>query len=174
MKHLKSVFLITVLFLMACKPEEKTIETKESITSTFYLIRHAEKDRSDSLNTNPNLTEKGFLRAENWSTVFKDISFDAVYSTDYNRTRATALPTATKNNLELIIYNPETIDIPDFLNENEGKNILIVGHSNTTPKFINTILERDTYKDIDDNNFSNLYTITVTDGKITSNLLYIN
>ena len=134
----------------------KNCRPSKNLTSTFYLIRHAKKDRSDSLNTNPNLTEKGLLRAERWSHVFKNISFDAVYSTDYNRTRTTALPTAIKNNLELTIYDPKTINITDFLNHNKGKNILIVGHSNTTPTFLNAILKSETYKDIDDHNFSNL------------------
>lgn len=174
MKHLKLIFLITVLFLTACKPEEKTTDPDKKLTSTFYLIRHAEKDRSDSANTNPHLTEKGLLRAEKWSTVFKNISFDAVYSTDYNRTRETALPSVIKNNLNLTIYNPKNINIPEFLNDNKGKNVLIVGHSNSTPTLANTILKKEMYNDIDDDNNGNLYTITITEDKITSNLLYIN
>lgn len=174
MKHLKSVFLITILFLAACKQEEETIEPDKKLTSTFYLIRHAEKDRRDSLNSNPHLTEKGILRAEKWSAIFKNISFDAIYSTDYHRTRETALPTAIKNNLELNIYNPITINITDFLSDNKGKNILIVGHSNTTPTYANAILKNETYKDIDDDNNGNLYIITINEDKITSNLLYIN
>jgi broad specificity phosphatase PhoE len=174
MKYLKLVFLITILFLTTCKPEEKTIVPIEKPTSIFYLIRHAEKNRSDSLNSNPHLTDKGTLRAEKWSHVFKNISFDAVYSTDYNRTRATALPTAIKNNLELTIYDPKTIKATDFLNNNKGKNILIVGHSNSTPTLVNAILKSETYKDIDDYNFSNLYTVTINGDEITSSLLFID
>tara|TARA_R110002049_G_scaffold296820_2_gene485248 strand:+ start:2563 stop:3087 length:525 start_codon:yes stop_codon:yes gene_type:complete len=174
MKPLKLVFLIIVLFLTACKQKEKPIEPNKKPTSTFYLIRHAEKDRSDSLNLDPHLTEKGLLRAEKWRDIFENISFDAVYSTDYNRTRETALPTAIKNNLELIIYNPKTINITDFLNDNKGKNILIVGHSNTTPTFVNAILKSETYKDIDDGNNGNLYTITINGDKITNSLVFIN
>lgn len=174
MKHLKLVLLITILFITSCKQKEKTIEPDKEPTSTFYFIRHAEKDRSDSLNSNPHLTEKGLLRAEKWRTVFKNISFDAVYSTDYNRTRETALPTAIKNNLELNIYNPRNINATEFLNTNKGKNVLIVGHSNTTPTFVNAILKNETYKNIDDANNGNLYTITINGDKVTSNLLFID
>jgi len=39
--------------------------------STYYLIRHSEKDRSDTTNKNPDLTEKGVLRALRWSELFK-------------------------------------------------------------------------------------------------------
>ena len=55
--------------------------------STYYLIRHAEKQIVN--NPNPELTDKGILRAGNWAVIFKDIKFDAVYSTDYLRTIAT-------------------------------------------------------------------------------------
>ena len=71
---------------------------QESSPSTYYFIRHAEKDRSDKTNKNPELTEKGNKRAENWSIVFENVDFDLIYSTKYNRTIQTAEPTATKQN----------------------------------------------------------------------------
>ena len=46
---------------------------KEQRTTTYYLIRHAEKDRTDSLNRNPNLTEQGLERAKKWANYFKNI-----------------------------------------------------------------------------------------------------
>ena len=61
-------------------------------TTTYYFIRHAEKDRTDPNNANPKLTPKGHQRAVKWSEVFQEVSFDAVYSTDYSRTIETALP----------------------------------------------------------------------------------
>jgi hypothetical protein len=46
------------------------------------------------------------------------------------------------------------------LKQMEGKNVLIVGHSNTTKYVVNGLLERDTPRaDIPDNDFDNLYIV---------------
>lgn len=164
MKKLLIILLTTIFTFPSCaeKPEKK-----EDIT-TYYLIRHAEKDRSDSANRNPNLTEVGLERAVNWAEHFKTVKFDMVYSTDYNRTKQTAMPTAIANSLELQFYNPSDMKIEEFMEKTKGKTVLIVGHSNTTPKFTNQLLGEDKYEDIDDNNNSNLYVVTVTkDSKIS-------
>ena len=163
-----SIVLLTGFFSYSQKEESKTS------VSTFYFIRHAEKDRSDANNKNPHLTEIGVFRAEKWSEVLKNISFDAVYSTNYFRTRETAQPTALKNNLDITIYDPNTIDAPSFLKENRGKNVLVVGHSNTTPAFVNAILGSHKYEEIEDGNNGNLYIITVNNEDISDTLLYIN
>lgn len=142
-------------------------------STTYYLIRHAEKDRSDSLNHDPHLTQKGKDRAEYWSRVFSNIKFDAIYSTDYFRTKETALPTATKNSLDLTIYNTNELNINQFLKDTKGKNVLIVGHSNSTPKFVNAILGNKIYDMIADDNNANLYIVTITNSEISSQLLFI-
>ena len=63
---------------------------QEVAKSTYFLIRHAEKDRSDSENKNPSLTEKGKQRAILWSQILADYGVEAVYATDYKRTQETA------------------------------------------------------------------------------------
>ena len=42
----------------------------------IYLIRHAEKDRSDIKNRNPELKDLGKKRALKWVQVFKNIELD--------------------------------------------------------------------------------------------------
>ncbi len=145
-----------------------------SKTTTYYFIRHAEKDRSDKTNKNPHLTEAGKKRAEHWSNIFKHIKFDAVYSTGYNRTKETAKPTAAKNGVELILYHPRNLNKERFLNDTEGKTVLVVGHSNSTPTFVNSILGYKKYDHIDDRNNGNLYIITIIDEKISDQVLEIN
>lgn len=175
MKHISIIILSILLLLTSCKNKEKVIESKASkLTSTYFFIRHAEKDRSDSNNENPHLIDLGKQRAQHWSEVFKNINFDAVYSTNYNRTIETAKPTASKNNLDLVLYDPKTINFPKFLKDTAGKTILVIGHSNTTPDFVNTILGSKKYNDIDDSNNSNLYIVTIFGDQISDNLLYIN
>ena len=144
-------------------------------TTTYYFIRHAEKDRSDKTNKDPNLIQKGVLRAAKWSFVLENIEFDAVYSTNYNRTKQTAQPTAEKKGLEVTIYDPRQLFSEEFANNTLGKTVLVVGHSNTTPAFVNAVLGMKKYDSIDDNNNANLYIVTISpSGEKSDTLLVIN
>lgn len=170
MKSLFTLLLIIAFNSPVCS-QEKHADTE---TTTYYLIRHAEKDRSDKTNRNPELTKVGKKRAKNWKKHFKTINFDAVYSTDYNRTKQTAQPTAKKNKVDVTIYDPRQLYSEDFQKATKGKTVLVVGHSNTTPQFVNKILGKKKYKDIDDNDNSQLFIITISDGKITDEVRSIN
>ncbi|MCG1036897.1 SixA phosphatase family protein [Polaribacter sargassicola] len=159
MKKLLFLFVFTFCLFSACSSDE---------TTTYYLIRHAEKERTNNTNRNPNLTEKGLKRADNWAKYFKEIHLDAVYSTDYNRTQQTAKPTAASKNLEIISYNPRNMYDSIFKAETKGKTVLIVGHSNTTPAFANKILDEKKYKDMDDSDNASLFIVTISGDKKTS------
>ena len=135
MKHL----LFILLFVLAIGPVNAQ-ETDNNETTTLYFIRHAEKDRSNPDNKDPHLSEVGVLRALKWSYVFEKAPIDAVYSTAYHRTIETATPTANTKNVDITTYDPRAMDITAFLNDNRGKTVLIVGHSNTTPVLVNQII----------------------------------
>lgn len=161
--------LVVVFVLLFCSFTSFAQEV-----TTYYLIRHAEKDRSDKTNSNPELTDLGHQRALRWSSVFENVTFDAVYSTNYLRTIATAKPTASAKGLEIQFYNPRELYSKDFQQETLGKTVLVVGHSNTTPQFVNAILGIDRYTDIQDNNNANLYIVTRIKEETTSVLLKID
>jgi len=61
-----------------------------------------------------------------------------------------------------------------FLKDTNGKTVLIVGHSNTTPDFANKLLHKEMFESIDDNNNGNLYIVTVTGETRTVQLLTLN
>ena len=174
MKLFNLTFIILIFTFSSCEKKITTVETPSLEKSTYYFIRHAEKDRSNPEDNNPNLTDTGKARAANWSQIFKNIKFDAVFSTDLNRTRSTAQPSAIKNDLELTLYNPKDLNVTSFLKETEGKTVLVVGHSNTTPQFVNMVIGNEKYEDINDNQFGNLYMVTIGDGDISDQLLVIN
>ena len=155
---------------------EGPLEKEEIVekTTTYYLIRHAEKDRSDKTNRNPHLTEVGKQRAQNWAEVLKDVKFDMVYSTDYNRTKETAAPTAKANNIDVSFYDPRNINPKEFMDTTKGKTVLIVGHSNTTPMFTNGLLGKKKYDMIADDNNANLYVVTVIGDTKTSTVLKVD
>ena len=61
-----------------------------------------------------------------------------------------------------------------FQNKTKGKTVLVVGHSNTTNVFANKVLGVEKYDKINDSNNSNLYIVTLIDGKPSAILLKIN
>jgi len=91
---IRKIILVLLIVINAFK-----VNAQETDITTYYFIRHAEKERTDITNKNPDLTEKGQQRAENWSTVFKNVDFDFIYLTNYNRTIQTATPTPKSKNL---------------------------------------------------------------------------
>ena len=147
--------LAVLLVLLFC-----SINSFAQEITTYYLVRHAEKDRSDKTNSNPELIDQGNHRALKWSSVFENVTFEAVYSTNYLRTIATAKPTATAQGLAIQFYNPRELYSKEFRQATMGKTVLVVGHSNITPQFVNAILGIDRYADIQDNNNANLYIVT--------------
>ncbi len=169
----KLVFLLLLTAFCCESNQSKNNETFKENT-TYYFIRHAEKDRTDKTNKDPKLIEKGIERARKWQETFKNISFNAVYSTNYLRTKETAQPTATKNNIDLTFYNPKAINYEHFKKQTKGKTVLVVGHSNTTPAFVNAIIGKKKYTEINDRNNANLYIVTIINNKISDQLLYIN
>lgn len=118
------------------------------------------------------LNEKGILRAQRWSEIFKKIEIDKILSTDTKRTISTVIPTSRDKKIEIKIYSPDKIEYESFLKENKGRKVLIVGHSNTIPETTNKLIKKDHYGQIEDNNNSNLYYVNICNGIITHELLY--
>ena len=169
------VLLLAVLTLVAaCKESGKTYVSEKENTSVYYFIRHAEKDRSDSTNKNPSLTLQGLERANKWALFFKDKNIAAVYSTNYKRTQQTALPIAKEQNLEIISYTAKELISEKFIADNKGKNIVIVGHSNTTPELVNSLLGEKKYEDIADRENNNVFIVTLKKNKTTAKRVKVN
>ena len=169
------VLLLAVLTLVAaCKESGKINLAEKENTSVYYFIRHAEKDRSDSTNKNPSLTIQGLERANKWALFFKDKNIAAVYSTNYIRTQQTALPIAKEQNIEIISYTAKELISEKFIANNKGKNIVIVGHSNTTPELVNSLLGEKKYEDIADSENNNVFIVTLNKNKTTAKRVKVN
>lgn len=163
---MKKLFLAIILIYSI------SIQAQNTNSTTYYIIRHAEKVLKTS-DENPELTKKGKKRAIYWSEVFQHVKFDMVYSTNLKRTLSTASPTAKSKGLKIQLYNPKNQNSKEFIQKTKGKTVLIVGHSNTIPSFINKIIGKKKYSDIAETNYSNLYIVTVLNGKTSDLLLKI-
>ena len=143
--------------------------------TTYYFIRHAEKDTSNAEEKDPVLTEAGIKRAEKWAEIFKEVSFDLIFSSDFKRTKETAQKITGSQNLEIQVYHPAELNDEYFQQKTKGKTVLVIGHSNTNPRFVNSILGEEKYSDIDDKESGSLFIVSVSpEGAKTSQVLYIN
>ena len=142
--------------------------------STFYLIRHAEKVRTDKSDKDPKLNEYGMLRAIKWQEYFSDKNISKIYSTNYKRTLETVKPIQESSDIIPIIYSPSDIDYKNFIMSNKIEVVLIVGHSNTIPDFVNGLINENVYSQIDDLNNSNLYVVNICESGISHKLLKID
>lgn len=152
-------------------PYEKAYVQKPT---TYYLIRHAEKDLSDKSNRNPHLSEVGMARAKNWAKILGAAKLDMVYSTDYFRTKETAAPIAKANNVEVTLYNPRDFNPEDFIKKTNGKTVLIVGHSNTTPILTNSLIKDKKYQQISEEVYGNVYIVNLDKDTVNSILLSLD
>jgi len=171
MKVLKTLLIIFLVFgVFSCKEDPIVVDT----VSTFYFIRHAEKDRTDAENVDPELTQEGLGRAMHWAEILDDVAIDAIYCTDYERTQMTAAPIAVKKNLTVQIYDPGTIDIDQFKADNLNKKVFVVGHSNTTPDFVNKMIGQEKYGQLDDHQNGSLFIVEIVNGIATDMRLNFN
>ena len=120
-------YLTIILIILGFQSDVGAQKNNEIFT--IYLVRHSEKDSTPN---DPPLTLCGELRSESLSSFLSAVKLDAVYSTNYNRTKNTALPTAISKGLEIKQYNPQ--ELSDFakLLIDRKQDALVVGHSNTT------------------------------------------
>lgn len=177
MKRTNLIYVV-ILFLsiISCKDDQKNTDELdgETVISTFYFIRHAEKDRSDTENIDPELTQMGLGRAMHWAEILDDVELDAIYTTDYQRTAMTAAPISVKKDITVQYYDPQNVDIEQFKANNLYRNVLVVGHSNTTPDFVNKMIGEDKYYEMEDDDNGSLFIIQTINDKVTSQRLHIN
>ena len=107
---------------------------------TIFLVRHAEKCNEPA--GDPDLTEYGRQRAQDLTRVLMDVELDAIYSTPFKRTLNTALPLAQMHGVKIIETPAESGFMEAMVSRikaGRAHNILISGHSNTTPVVVNLL-----------------------------------
>ncbi|WP_084708522.1 histidine phosphatase family protein [Hymenobacter norwichensis] len=103
------------------------------ITTTIYVVRHAEKDLTPNL-PDPLLTPAGQQRALALrDTLLRHRPLSAIFSTATTRTRATAEPLAQALGLTIQDYDAKQLPtlVARIRRDYAGQKVLVVGHSNT-------------------------------------------
>jgi 2,3-bisphosphoglycerate-dependent phosphoglycerate mutase len=136
---------------------------QETKITTFILVRHAEKNLNQSGN-DPELSEDGKARTARLTALFQNAQIDAVYSTEFKRTRQTVEALAQSRSLAVTSYQPMVKDDFDLmLKKHQGQTVLVSGHSNTIPHLINYLVGEDKYKSFADDDYGNLVIVSVTE-----------
>lgn len=139
-------------------------------TSTYILLRHAEKDTSAAgatmMKADPPLSEQGKQRAEKLVQVLANYTPDEIYSTNYIRTQSTVAPLSKKFNKSVELYDNKNLkDFSEKLLQLKGKTVVVAGHSNTTPRLVNLLIGENRYPDLDERVYDLLWIVTVAGGK---------
>ena len=162
-------FFLLAAFMSACKGVRKSAVSDLPVT-TIFLVRHAEKVKDGR--KDPALTPAGVARAERLSKHLASTNIQQVYTTDYQRTRSTALPTAEHFKVELKIYNPrDTAFYQQLLTKHAGQSILVVGHSNTIPSLTNRLIGQQKYDQLKESAYGKLFLVTKSGQKAHSIVL---
>lgn len=110
-------------------------------TTTVILVRHAEKAAEPA--GDPPLTSAGQARARALLDAVRHAGVTAVITTQFERTRATAAPTAKALGItpEVVTASGRTHaqDVADAIRKHSGQTVLVVGHSNTVPEIIHAL-----------------------------------
>lgn len=102
---------------------------------TWLIVRHADRDGNHD-----SLTEAGHERAKDLAALAKVLRVSAIYSTDFQRTRGTAQPTADAGNLEIQTYQQVSGDwLKEVRQANPSGVVLIVAHSNTVGAIVSEL-----------------------------------
>lgn len=131
--------------------------------TTLIFVRHAEKANDDP--RDPSLNTKGQERAQALKELLvKDYELSAIYSTPYKRTRLTAQPAAKQFGLDIQEYgfdNPASL-AKTWVEQHKGEVVLILGHSNTTPYFVNMMLGEERFEQLDEDEYGKIFIVKLT------------
>ena len=157
--------LLIVLALCVCSSFSAfSAEEKATEFTRIILFRHAPKasvkdgaDRKD-----PPLNKRGLIIAEAFSDLADIYGISAIYSTNLKRTKDTVKPLAAKASLVIntsISPFDYTSQLEDIITNHPRKTVVIVGHSNTVPGFINYLLPEENMLDLAEDAYSDLFII---------------
>ncbi len=129
---------------------------------TVILLRHAEKDLTDEDAINPDLSAAGRQRAENLIAIAEKYQPDAIYSTNYERTRATVRPFARSKRAFTQIYDErDLLALKEAILSGKFKRLVVVGHNNTTPALVNLLLGEAKYKPLGENEYDKIWIVKI-------------
>ncbi|RAU82345.1 histidine phosphatase family protein [Pontibacter arcticus] len=161
-----SLFLLSFYSCQTSVPaaNNNTTDSTQAGTTTIYVVRHAEKDTSDSKNQDPNLSEAGRKRANALRDLYDQEAIAAFYATKYVRTSQTLQPLAAVKKMEIRTYEGHDFEglKQQIMQNHKGKTVFVAGHSNTVLSIIKAFGATPPREEIRDEEYSYIFTIKVS------------
>lgn len=136
-------------------------------STAIYVVRHAE--RASSTDPDSPLNEAGVARAHALADALGDAGVDAIITSQFVRTQATAAPLAERLGLPVQV---ERVSDPEgssqalarrILADHAGKTVLVVGHSNTVPLIVRALGGVEVGP-LDDSDYGDIFLVVVRPG----------
>ncbi|MEO5912371.1 MAG: histidine phosphatase family protein [Pelobium sp.] len=159
---MKRMFSILLLLLAL------NIQSFAQKATKIWVVRHGEKETSDPKNLDPALTAIGNQRANALKALLSKEKISYIFSTPYNRTKQTALPTANNRLVEVQTYNGANSNA--FAEKIKalpaGKNILIVAHSNTVLPIVKALGAETDLKNLSEDDYDFIFELRIKGEKV--------
>ncbi|KQS41125.1 phosphoglycerate mutase family protein [Pedobacter sp. Leaf194] len=150
----KLLIFLSVIFLFFNLAKAQTTE--------IWIVRHAEKDRSDPQEKNPDLSEEGKVRAGDLAKYLKKENIDVAFSTPYKRTRQTLDSLVIP---KVINYTDIKALVDTIKTSYAGKKIIIAGHSNTVLEIIEAFGGKRPREELTDDDYDFIFHLNVKGDK---------
>ena len=158
--------LLASLFLAcgeAASPGEAAATSSNGVpaATTVYLVRHAEKDLQDP-SDDPPLTPEGKARAAKLAVLLKDVFFDGIFSTGYDRNLSTVMPLARQKNLDITPYEWYEWQplIERIRSAPGGQTFLICGHGDNLLPMIKVLGARPPLDALGNHEYDKLFVVS--------------
>lgn len=154
---------IFILVLVGLSYPPSAIAKEDHEFTHIAIVRHAEKA---SNNGDTPLSLIGFKRAKTLANMLANSDISVIITSDALRTIQTAEEYASSHGIQPVKYS-DPAEIAQSIKSNySGKNILVIGHSNTIPDVISK-LGISTVPNIG-NEYNNLFSVTLFDNDIAT------
>ena len=129
--------------------------------TTVILVRHAEKIM-DPNNQDPDLSPEGFVRAQEIARVFSGAGISSIFATQRKRTQQTVKPLSDHIGVPLTVTEASKPDevVQRIQTSLRGQTIFVAGHNNTVPAIVSA-LSGETYPNIPESEYDNLFIVTI-------------
>jgi 2,3-bisphosphoglycerate-dependent phosphoglycerate mutase len=158
------ILIIPALLVFSCEAPKISMDSNPcSNSTTIVLIRHAEKiDESE----NPDLSPAGYKRTLDLKDMMADWNLSHFYSTDYIRTIKTIEPLVALENIPIELYSPDTLlEFATRLKQTANARMIVSGHSNTTPKLVNYLIDKEEFMPLSDDEYGKIFIVTLCEGR---------
>lgn len=137
---------------IAIPPEARAQETR-----VVVLVRHAEKAEGDD----PELSPEGRERSRELARVLSQWPVDAIYTSQFRRTRQTAEPLSAATGVASVVIDARDPGaLLERIRNGSDRAVVVVGHSNTVPALARA-LGAPGVKDIPEEAYDDLLVVTL-------------